>query len=128
MLVDGGLFTNLDMAEAIIKCRERGFEDKDIIVDVIMCFDKVVTVDEWSKEFHKYKNAFEIYLRKEDLRNFYYYYEDVTRVVAGYPNVQFRHLLTPQVPLNGGWLPIFDGIDQIEFLLEQGEIDTKKSL
>jgi hypothetical protein len=75
------------MSEAIIKCRERGFKDEDIIVDVIMCFDKVVTVDSWSKELHKYKNAFEIYLRKEDLRNFYYYYEDVTRVVAGYPNV-----------------------------------------
>lgn len=75
------------MAEAIIKCRERGFEDKDIIVDVIMCFDKVVTVEEWTNELHKYKNAFEIYLRKEALRNFYYYYEDVTRVVAGYPNV-----------------------------------------
>ena len=32
------------------------------------------------------------------------------------------------MPLNGGFLPIFDGIDQIEFLLEAGETDTKKAM
>ena len=40
--VDGGVFTNMDMAEAILKCREQGFEDKDIIIDVIMCFGSPV--------------------------------------------------------------------------------------
>ena len=81
VLVDGGTFTNLDLSEAIIKCRERGFDDEDIIVDVIMCFDKVVEVEPWTMELKKFKNAFEYFLRKEHLRDFYYYYEDVTRVV-----------------------------------------------
>lgn len=93
-----------------------------------MCFDKVVEVEPWAKEISKFKNAFEYYLRKEHLRDFYYYYEDITRVVQGYPDVQFRHLLTPQVPLEGGFLPIYDGLDEINFLLTQGEIDTKNVL
>jgi len=60
-----------------------------------MCFDKVVEIEPWTMEIKKFKNAFEYYLRKEHLRDFYYYYEDVTRVVQGYPDVVFRHLLTP---------------------------------
>ena len=44
VLVDGGVYTNLNVHEAILRCREHGFADKDIIVDVIMCFDKVVEV------------------------------------------------------------------------------------
>jgi predicted acylesterase/phospholipase RssA len=41
-LSDGGVFAHSDVSESIIKCRESGFEDKDIIVDVILCFDVVV--------------------------------------------------------------------------------------
>ena len=63
-MVDGGTFTNLDLSEGIIKCREQGFPDEKIIVDVIMCFDKVVEVEPWTAQITKYKNAFEFYLRK----------------------------------------------------------------
>lgn len=48
--IDGGAFTNLNMGEAIIKCNEMGFKDEDIIVDVILCFDKVVNIKLWTKE------------------------------------------------------------------------------
>jgi predicted acylesterase/phospholipase RssA len=44
MLVDGGAFSNVEMDEAILKCREKGFDDEHIIVDLILCFDKVVEV------------------------------------------------------------------------------------
>lgn len=58
-LVDGGLFTNIDISESIVKCRESGFEDKDIIIDAILCFDKVVKIQEWQKKEIKYKNAWD---------------------------------------------------------------------
>jgi predicted acylesterase/phospholipase RssA len=38
-LVDGGTYSNLELDEGILKCREQGFDDKDIIVDVILCHD-----------------------------------------------------------------------------------------
>ena len=44
VLVDGGIFTNLNVHESVIKCREKGFKDKDIIVDVILCFDKIIEI------------------------------------------------------------------------------------
>ena len=124
-LVDGGLFTNLDLSEAVLNCREKGYDDRDIIIDVIMCFDKVVEIPQWTPGEVKYKNAYELFARKEAYIDFYYYYEDLTRVVRGYPEVEFRHLLTPRVPLEGGFVPIFDGRESIEFLLKQGEEDGR---
>ena len=117
VLVDGGTFSNLELVDAIHKCRDHGFKDEDIKVDVIMCFDKVVQIEPWTKQEFKYKSAYELFNRKLEYTDFYYYYEDITRVVRGFPHVQFRHLITPRAPLGGGFIPIFDGIDQIKFLL-----------
>jgi len=128
VLVDGGVFTNLDLNEAISKCRDNGFEDENIIVDVIMCFDKVVVVEDWNKREFKYKNAYEVYNRRMEYNDFYYYFEDITRVIRGYPKVHFRHLIVPQKELGGGFLPIFDGIEKIKYLLQRGEIDGRESL
>lgn len=38
-LVDGGLFQNLALGDPIERCREDGFDDKDIVVDIIMCLN-----------------------------------------------------------------------------------------
>mmetsp|Transcript_9261 Transcript_9261/g.15574 ORF Transcript_9261/g.15574 Transcript_9261/m.15574 type:complete len:271 (+) Transcript_9261:140-952(+) len=45
-LVDGGTFTDLNLQDAIDKCREVVKEDKDIIVDVVMCQSDPVKIDE----------------------------------------------------------------------------------
>lgn len=63
------------MSEAITKCQDRGFKDEDIIIDVVMCFKKVVEWDEWSHTDLKYKNAYDLYKRKEYFIDFYSYYE-----------------------------------------------------
>ena len=94
-MIDGGAFTNLDMSEAIVKCNEMGFKDEDIIVDVILCFEKVVNIQPWTKDQVSFKNAYDIFERKAEYENFYYYYEDITRIVRGYPKVHFRHLISP---------------------------------
>merc|ERR1711998_549364 len=46
-LVDGLVLSNLDLSEAITSCQDKGFKDEDIIVDVILCFDKIINWDEW---------------------------------------------------------------------------------
>ena len=127
-MVDGLVLSNLDLSEAITKCQEKGFKDEDIIVDVIMCFDHVVKWDDWTLADSKFKNAYDLYHRKEFFRNFYYYYEDITRVVRGYPKVHFRHLITPKQNLEGGYIPLFDGIDVTRKFLDQGYEDAKQHL
>lgn len=34
---DGGVFANLELTNGILKCKELGYDEKDIIVDIIMC-------------------------------------------------------------------------------------------
>ena len=53
-------------------------------------------------------------------RFFYYYFEDITRVIRGYPNVHFRHMVTPSVALGGGYIPIFDGAGVNVAMIKQG--------
>ena len=93
-----------------------------------MCFEKVVNWDEWSNTDVKFKNAYDLYKRKEYFREFYYYYEDITRVVRGYPRVHFRHLITPKQDVGGGYVPLFDGIDVTRQFLKQGYEDAEQHL
>ena len=59
-LVDGGVFTNLDLGGAILKCKDIVDKDEDIIVDIILLFDGPSIIEEWSKEDAlNHKNAFE---------------------------------------------------------------------
>ena len=75
-------------------------------------------MDEWSLTEAKYKNAYDIYSRKKLLEYYYYWYlEDILRIVKGFPNVNFRHLVLPDQDLGGGYIPIFDGIDVSKDLL-----------
>ena len=46
-LVDGGTFSDLNLQDAIEKCREIVDDDSDIIVDVIMCQTDPVVMEEY---------------------------------------------------------------------------------
>lgn len=81
------MFSNVEIDESILKCREKGFDDNKIIVDLILCFDKVVEVDEWSMRDADYESAWGIFKRRDALQNFYYYFEEVIRVMRGFPDV-----------------------------------------
>ena len=44
-LGDGGIFANTPLVEAIQKCRDFGFEDDKILIDVIMCQNNVLKLN-----------------------------------------------------------------------------------
>ena len=60
VLADGGVFENLNLGPAVIKCREQGVPDNKIIVDVLLCFDGPIHVEEWTYEEAKYKSVSEL--------------------------------------------------------------------
>jgi len=57
VLIDGGIFAGLDLADAVVKCRELVEHDSDIIVDIIMCFDKPASIEEWTLEEARWKSS-----------------------------------------------------------------------
>lgn len=46
-LVDGGTFQNLDIGDPIDRCREQGFEDSQIVIDILMCLSDYPEVPHW---------------------------------------------------------------------------------
>jgi hypothetical protein len=57
-----------------------------------------------------------------------WYLEDILRIVKGFPNVNFRHLIMPEEALKSSEIPIFDEIDVNFELIAQGEKDAKNVL
>lgn len=94
-MVDGFVYVNLALSEAILKCREFGFDDKDIIVDIVLCYSSPQKIAEYSKNEIKYLTAYDMWSRKTAVQDFFVYYQDIDRVIKGYPAVNFRHLIAP---------------------------------
>ena len=126
VLVDGGAFSDLDLSEAVMKCRDFGFDDEDIIVDILMCFNNVVELKQYTMAESKYLNAYELYQRTAELRGFYGSYEDVTRVVRGFPRVTFRHLVAPSEDLEADFFT--DGPEKVQEMMDKGYRDAGKTL
>jgi predicted acylesterase/phospholipase RssA len=97
-LVDGGTFQNLAVGDPIERCREDGYKDEDIIVDVILCFSHVVDYQEWTLSDSIFKNALNFFERRSEIANFYSDYEDLLRITRGYPKVNFRYAVAPSLP------------------------------
>lgn len=114
-LIDGYIYVNLALTEAILKCREFGFDDKDIIVDIVLCSGQKMELREFSKRESEYLNAYDIYARKNELQFYYGVYEDILRVMRGYPEVQFRHLIAPTVDLHSNFFT--DGREKVEEMM-----------
>ena len=64
-LVDGGTFQNISIGDPIDRCREEVNDDSEIVVDLILCFDKVVDVEKWDLEDTDWYDAFTFYRRKK---------------------------------------------------------------
>ena len=98
-------------------------------MDVIACFDSVAVIKEWTLTEAKFKNAYDIYTRKSVFEYYYLWYlEDILRIVKGFPEVNFRHLVLPDEKLVSSYIPIFDDIEVNFDLLAQGEEDARNML
>ena len=77
-LVDGSLFSTISIGDPISRCLEEVESEADIIVDVIMCYDDVYLVDEWSLEETRWMTAYDYYNRRKEIFMKFYYKEDFT--------------------------------------------------
>ena len=128
-LVDGGTFTALNVGDPIDRCREEGVEDKDIIVDIIMCLDHFANLDKWTMQETSWKDALSIFLRRDKIGYYYNYFEDVISVTRGFHDVFFRYVLYPsQKPPSGGLIPINTTKEDTKAEIRLGYDDGKKAI
>lgn len=93
-----------------------------------MCFDKKMEIEEWTLEEARWKSGNQLFERRELYRTYYYYFEDILRVIMGYPNVEFRFIIIPTTDLPSMFFPIFATREQIEYQLDLGEKDAEEML
>ena len=89
-LVDGGIFNTVSVGDPIERCREEVESDRDIIIDVLLCYTQVKEVPEWDNRKTRWMTAFDLYRRRKVISNYYFYKEDFLRMTRGYHDVQFR--------------------------------------
>ena len=46
-LVDGGTYSNVSIGDPIERCRDDGYADEDIIIDLLLCYEKPWIMNEW---------------------------------------------------------------------------------
>jgi predicted acylesterase/phospholipase RssA len=114
VLVDGGNFMNLDIGDPIERCREKGFADVDIIVDIIMCLSDFPQIPNWKMGQTEFLDALSFFKRRKQMGEYYQDFEDLTRLTRGFHNVKFRYVLAPtKQPPIGGFIPISATRDEI---------------
>ena len=57
-----------------------------------------------------------------------YYKDDVDRVMAAYPKVNFRFVISPTKELPSMFIPIFSTLEETEFLQNEGYNDMKDAI
>ena len=112
-LVDGSLHTTVAIGEPIERCREEGYKDEDIIIDILMCYTGVYDVDSWDLEGTRWMNAFDFYNRRKSISHYYFYKEDMVRMFRGYKGIDFRLTVMPETPLTGGVIPLSATADDV---------------
>lgn len=121
-LVDGGVVLNVDIGGAIARCKESGFADKDIVIDIILCSGDVLPEADVAN-FNAAQMLYRYYQINEYQKTMIW----ISQGLALFPNVKFRYIVYPTVALSG-YLPInFDPVHLAE-LMEKGRQDAKKAV
>ena len=66
MILEDGCIWCIDISAAVDQCKDMGYEEQDIIIDVAVCGDKQMEQEEITS-----KNAVSNFLRSMDLGKFY---------------------------------------------------------
>ena len=85
--MDGGTIWDLDITAAIQQCLNVVDNEEDIIVDIAICGDSVI-----SKESEVSRDAINNWQRSDGLHKFYRDSNSINSQKRAFPNVNYRHL------------------------------------
>ena len=108
---DGSTIWDLDIFSVVNKCQDLGFDDANIVVDVIMTSEKTLdTVD--ASNYH----SIQMLWRYLQVSRYYSNMDGLLRAQFAYPNVVFRNVVAPSAKMPSDWYPLNlkqDDVDQI---------------
>ena len=102
-LMDGGTVYNINVEGAIRRCKEVVDDEKDIIVDMIMCSYHFLE----EADVVKY-STLENLMRGKQVKAFYGGMDDYSISVSNHPEVTFRYIIGPSESIEVNMLGILD--------------------
>lgn len=122
--IDGGCIWNLDITGAVRRCKEIVKDEKDIIIDVILCSRYYLDQVDDFKNF----SPLDHYMRAKEISEWQFNMQDLERAVFQYPDVTFRHVVGPSEVLSGSPIPLDFSPDHLDKCFEIGKKDAKNAL
>jgi predicted patatin/cPLA2 family phospholipase len=112
--VDGGLSIAVDLFSGISICRNFGYADEDIIVDIILLTNSSIP--------YEYPNITSIYsgLRAIDIIYNDAWDKNLDEISHVFPNVNVRYVVTPNGQIESGRFPINFFPEEIESMIQRG--------
>ena len=104
---DGSVIWDLDIFSVVNKCMETHAQS-DIVVDVVMTSQKTLkTVD--ASNF----NSVEMLWRFLEVQRYYSVMDGLLRAQFAYPDVTFRHIISPSESLPSSLYPLVSSCDKV---------------
>ena len=99
--ITGSSVYEIDVIQPINHCRDLGYSDKDIVVDVILIGNPHL-----HHVLAKIYNAFAIAARTFEVQKYYERMFGLLRAKGGHPDVNFRHVIGPQREMANKVVPV----------------------
>jgi hypothetical protein len=106
---DGSVIWDLDIFSAVNKCLET-HEQKDVVVDVLLTSTRVLKQVDASNY-----NSIQMLIRYLEVARYYGHMDGLLRAQFAYPDVNFRHVVSPSADLASSHLPLY---------LDQAQVDS----
>ena len=122
-LVDGGAIWNSDLPSAVNGCRDLGYKDSDIILDIILCGGAPLSVKEDVSGHNTYQN----FMRYREMSSYYKDLNNLEKTHIAFPDVTYRSVVYPTKDISQG-MPMSFTKKQIDFMINLGIQDAKNAL
>jgi predicted acylesterase/phospholipase RssA len=116
---DGGLSAKVDITTGISLCRNNGFKDEDIVVDIVMLSVRGLTQID-PNGIH----PISVVERAAELMYYDVFYRNLDEITHVFPNVKIRYLVIPSKELASGRLPVRFVPSEMEDMIKQGINDA----
>mmetsp|Transcript_17696 Transcript_17696/g.29925 ORF Transcript_17696/g.29925 Transcript_17696/m.29925 type:complete len:273 (+) Transcript_17696:211-1029(+) len=97
----GSAIYEIDVIAPINHCKKLGYEDKDIVLDVILSGNPHLP-----HQAATIMNAFQVGSRSFQIMNYYERMFGVLRAQSGHPDVEFRYIIGPEREMSNKIIPI----------------------
>jgi predicted patatin/cPLA2 family phospholipase len=122
-LIDGGVVINLDIGGAISRCKESGYKDKNIIVDIVLCSGATLPEADPS-DFTAAQMLYRYYQISQFQKTMIW----ISQGLAHFSDVNFRYIVYPKGPLDSSMIPINFDPENMDRLVKLGLQEAKDTV